>query len=153
MKAVAILQGNYQVSGKVVFEQNAPGKLVTITGNLTGLPPNNTRGFHIHTSGDLTGGCSTAGAHYNPFHRFHGAPEDFVRHVGDLGNIKSDASGNSNFVMTDKVISLNGFTSIIGRTVVVHTFFDDLGRAWDGEETTETGNSGSRAACGIIGIA
>jgi Cu/Zn superoxide dismutase len=65
-------------------------------------------------SGDLSGGCASAGAHFNPFGKTHGAPDDPKRHVGDLGNIKSDASGEASFVLTDKLISLNGVTSIVG---------------------------------------
>ncbi|KAF9474175.1 hypothetical protein BDN70DRAFT_885095 [Pholiota conissans] len=151
-KAIVVVQGDSQVSGKVVFEQTAPGKPVTITGNLRGLTPNASRGFHVHVSGDLSGGCATAGAHFNPFGKTHGAPEDAIRHVGDLGNIKSDASGKADFVLTDKLISLNGLTSIVGRSVVVHAGTDDLGRG-DDEESLKTGNAGARAACGVIGFA
>ena len=39
--------------------------------------------------GNLTNGCVTAGAHYNPYGLTHGGPSDEIRHVGDLGNIKA----------------------------------------------------------------
>jgi len=65
-------------------------------------------------SGDLSGGCASAGPHYNPFGKTHGAPSAPNRHVGDLGNIQADELGEANFVLTDGLLSLNGPTSIIG---------------------------------------
>lgn len=34
------------------------------------------------------------GAHFNPNNLTHGAPEDEIRHAGDLGNIIANADGN-----------------------------------------------------------
>jgi Cu-Zn family superoxide dismutase len=34
-----------------------------------------------------------AGPHFNPNNLTHGAPEDEVRHAGDLGNIVANAEG------------------------------------------------------------
>ena len=65
-------------------------------------------------SGDLSGGCLSAGAHFNPFSKNHGAPGDKDRHVGDLGNIESNEDGVAKFTFEDKLISLNGPQSIIG---------------------------------------
>ena len=70
--------------------------------------------------GDLTSGCASSLAHFNPFNAKHGAPGDIERHVGDLGNIQSDASGTASFNFEDKVISLNGPLGVVGRTLVVH---------------------------------
>ncbi|KAK0439880.1 superoxide dismutase [Armillaria borealis] len=116
-----------------------------------GLDPSASRGFHIHQSGDLSGGCVSAGPHFNPFGKNHGAPTDTDRHVGDLGNIKSDEAGVAAFSFSDSLISLNGPLSIIGRAVVVHAGTDDLGKGGD-EESLKTGNAGGRAACGVIGL-
>lgn len=65
-------------------------------------------------SGDLSGGCLSAGAHFNPFNKNHGAPDDKERHVGDLGNIKSDTNGVAKFTLEDSLVSLNGPLSVVG---------------------------------------
>ncbi|KAL7010196.1 SOD-1 superoxide dismutase (Cu-Zn) [Cystobasidiomycetes sp. EMM_F5] len=82
----------------------------------------------------------------------HGAPDAAERHVGDLGNVKTDGSGVAHLNITDKHLSLFGKNSIIGRTVVIHAGTDDLGKG-DNEETFKTGNAGGRNACGVIGFA
>ena len=38
------------------------------------------------------------GAHFNPNDMTHGAPEDEIRHAGDLGNIVANADGNDCFL-------------------------------------------------------
>ena len=68
----------------------------------------------ISTSGDLSEGCVSAGSHFNPLQKVHGAPGDSERHVGDLGNIESDSEGNVKITFEDRLISLNGALSIIG---------------------------------------
>ncbi|KAJ3526747.1 hypothetical protein NM688_g8222 [Phlebia brevispora] len=151
-KAVAVLKGDSGVGGTVIFTQSDPSGPVTVTGDLAGLDPSAQRGFHIHVSGDLSKGCASAGAHFNPFNKNHGAPSDRERHAGDLGNIESNEYGNAKFTLEDKIISLNGPTTIVGRSVVLHAGTDDLGQG-DNEESLKTGNAGPRAACAVIGLA
>lgn len=50
----------------------------------------------------------------NPFSKTHGAPDDEERHVGDLGNFKTDSNGNAEGTITDKKIKLIGPTSVLG---------------------------------------
>lgn len=50
----------------------------------------------------------------NPHGKTHGAPSDETRHVGDLGNFKTDAQGNGTGSVTDKLIKLIGPESVIG---------------------------------------
>uniref|UniRef100_A0A346R906 Superoxide dismutase [Cu-Zn] n=1 Tax=Epichloe coenophiala TaxID=5047 RepID=A0A346R906_EPICN len=152
VKAVAVLRGDAKVSGTVVFEQEEPeSSPTTITWDITGNDPNAKRGFHIHTFGDNTNGCTSAGPHFNPHGKTHGAPSDEARHVGDLGNIETDGQGNAKGSVKDKQIKLIGPHSVIGRTVVVHAGTDDLGKG-NNEESLKTGNAGPRPACGVIGI-
>jgi len=109
-------------------------------------------GFHIHEFGDNTNGCISAGAHFNPHDKVHGAPEDEIRHVGDLGNVEAGVNGVAKVNITDKLLTLSGPLSIIGRSVVVHADPDDLGKG--GHELSKTtGNAGGRSACGVIGVA
>ena len=121
-----------------------------MSGQITGLKEG-LHGFHIHEFGDNTNGCTSAGAHYNPLGKEHGAPEDQNRHVGDLGNVSAGSNGVANVDISDRAISLHGAHSIIGRSLVVHENPDDLGRG--GHETSKTtGNAGGRLACGVIGL-
>lgn len=149
-KAVCVLNGEV-VKGTLFFDQNSPDSPVKVTGEVTGLSQG-LHGFHVHEFGDNTNGCTSAGAHFNPYQKDHGGPGDEVRHVGDLGNIEAGSSGVAKVDITDKLISLTGSHSIIGRTLVVHADPDDLGKG--GHELSKTtGNAGARSACGVVGIA
>ncbi|KAJ7505257.1 superoxide dismutase [Mycena galericulata] len=131
LKAVVVLKGDSQATGTVTFEQLKSG-VTTVTGELHGLDPLAKRGFHIHQFGDLSGGCLSAGPHFNPYGKNHGAPSDTERHVGDLGNIQTDSTGSASFKFEDTLISLNGPLSIVGRAVVLHAVGQILWSTSDG---------------------
>ena len=79
--------------GTVLFTQTGPDECV-IDVDLKNLGKHGSKhGFHIHEKADFSEGCKSAGPHYNPFGKNHGAPEDEERHVGDLGNIIADEYG------------------------------------------------------------
>lgn len=107
-------------------------------------------GFHIHRFGNVKDSCSSATGHYNPLNKDHGSKDSEIRHVGDLGNIRIE-NNQYNAIMIDKMVSLYGQYSIIGRSVVLHSGQDDLGLAGDAS-SKKTGNAGPRYACGVIGI-
>ncbi|KAI8053489.1 Cu/Zn-superoxide dismutase [Syncephalis plumigaleata] len=150
VKAVAVLRGDSTVTGTIHFEQANEDTAVSVTGTLEGLKPGK-HGFHVHEFGDNTNGCTSAGSHYNPHSKSHGAPTDENRHAGDLGNIEANVSGVAEVNIVDKHLKLIGPYSIIGRTIVVHTDEDDLGQG-SSPQSLVTGNAGGREACGVIGV-
>jgi len=150
VKAVCVFKSG-DIEGKVTFTQEAAGKSTLVKGEVKGLAAGK-HGFHIHQFGDFTNGCTSAGGHFNPAGKEHGAPEDAVRHAGDLGNIIVGEDGKATVEMTDCQIPLIGENSIVGRSVVVHEGEDDLGLGGHAQSKT-TGNAGGRLACGVIGIA
>jgi Cu-Zn family superoxide dismutase len=113
-------------AGVIRFSQMSPDSPTIITGTINWLS-DGCHGFHIHSYGNLTKGCTSAGGHYNPFNKNHGGPEDNERHVGDLGNVHSNG-GIAKVDKVDKLIQLSGEYSIIGRSIVVHADKDDLGK-------------------------
>ena len=148
LEAVCVLKSD-KINGVVYFKETYNG--TEISGNLSGLKPNQKHGFHIHESGDLTDGCASACAHYNPFNKSHGGPNLVERHVGDLGNLEGDENGNCNFYMIDTLVKLSGPYSVIGRSVIVHEDEDDLGLGGQDDSLT-TGHAGKRVVCGVIGF-
>ncbi|XP_074363648.1 superoxide dismutase [Cu-Zn], chloroplastic-like [Apium graveolens] len=78
--------------------------------------------------GDTTNGCMSTGPYFNPEGFTHGAPEDEVRHAGDLGNIIANADGVAEATIVDTYVELSGPNAVIGRALVVHELEDDLGK-------------------------
>lgn len=60
---VAVVRGDSNIKGTVVFEQESESSPTTITWDITGHDPSAKRGMHIHTFGDNTNGCTSAGPH------------------------------------------------------------------------------------------
>ncbi|TPX64159.1 hypothetical protein SpCBS45565_g06126 [Spizellomyces sp. 'palustris'] len=149
--AVSVLRGDSPATGTVKFTQESDSAPTIIEIDLKDLTPGK-HGFHVHEFGDNTNGCTSAGGHFNPLNKTHGAPTDSVRHVGDLGNLVAGPDGTVKTQIEDQHIKLIGPLSIIGRTIVVHAGEDDLGRT-DHKESKLTGNAGGRVACGVIGVA
>ncbi|KAJ6309612.1 hypothetical protein OIU76_014535 [Salix suchowensis] len=145
-KAVAVLKGTSNVEGVVTLTQEADGP-TTVNARITGLTPG-PHGFHLHQYGDTTNGCMSTGAHFNPNNLKHGAPEDEIRHAGDLGNIVANAEGVAEAIIVDSQIPLSGPNTVIGRALVVHELEDDLGNGGH-ELSSTTGNAGGRLACGM----
>jgi Cu-Zn family superoxide dismutase len=145
-KAICILyptQGS-NVSGTITFIQTENG--VRVVADIQGLSKGK-HGFHIHEFGDCSSADGmSAGGHFNPDGKSHGAPMDMSRHMGDMGNLEADESGKAHLEYVDSTIQLNGANSILGRSVIVHKNEDDL-------KTQPTGNAGPRVACGVIGTA
>jgi superoxide dismutase, Cu-Zn family len=129
------------VQGKVTFTAEKGG--VHVVADLTGLTPGE-HGFHIHEKGDCSAPDGTsAGGHFNPGGKPHGAPDAAEHHAGDLGNIVADATGKAHLDAVFSFMTLAGPDSIVGHGFIVHAAADDL-------KTQPTGNAGARQACGVI---
>lgn len=145
--AVAVLKSE-TVNGIIYVTEYE--NITHIEGKITGLKPNKKHGFHIHEYGDLTDGCASACAHFNPYNKNHGGRTSSERHVGDLGNLEADIFGNCNFKFNDSLVKLSGETNVLGRSFVIHEDEDDLGFGGQ-KDSLITGHAGKRLACGVIG--
>lgn len=139
MATINPTKGN-TVNGTVTFTKVDDG--IKIVADINGLAPGK-HGFHIHEFGDCSDDAAAAGAHFNPTHHKHGSPEDLDRHVGDLGNLVADEKGSAHYERIDNIISFDGESSIIGRSIIVHADADDF-------HTQPAGASGAKMACGVI---
>ncbi|XP_020248073.1 LOW QUALITY PROTEIN: superoxide dismutase [Cu-Zn], chloroplastic-like [Asparagus officinalis] len=148
-KAVAVLKGNSRSRAWSTLLQEDDGP-TTVKVRVTGLTPG-LHGFHLHEFGDTTNGCISTGPHFNPNGMTHGAPEDEIRHAGDLGNIVANSEGVAEATIVDSQIPLSGPNAVVGRAFVVHELEDDLGKGGH-ELSLSTGNAGGRLACGVVGL-
>lgn len=145
-QAVAVIHGFGDSPAKGVIYFKAVGDGVEIMGEIRGLKPGK-HGFHIHEFGDVSSADAKChGGHFNPDKKDHGGPDSENRHVGDLGNITANGRGVAQVRIKDKLVSLSGRRSIIGRAVIIHAKADDL-------KTQPSGDAGERIAGGVVGIA
>ena len=134
-------KGN-KVSGTVTFTQE--GDKTTVAVDLKGLKPGE-HGFHIHETGDCSApDAKSAGEHFNPEKKQHGAPTAAEHHAGDLGNITADKKGDvkTSITTTDLTVA-EGPHSVVGKAVIVHGKADDL-------KSQPAGNAGPRIGCGVV---
>ena len=131
------------VSGEVTFEE-IRGRGVLVRVNARNVPPG-LHGFHIHEKGDCSAPDATsAGGHFNPANRPHGAPGAKRNHAGDLGNLLADEGGNIKYESLHEGFTLaRGRASALGKAVVLHAKPDDL-------KSQPAGDAGGRIACGVI---
>lgn len=147
----AIAVFNDIIQGNVRFTEDLYNKRIRIDLHLNGLMPNSLHGFHVHEAGDLTDKCTSMCAHFNPYGNTHGCPGMRERHVGDLGNIKTNSNGEAKYTFYDNIIKLRGSKcNIIGRGLIIHEDKDDCGKG-ENAESIKTGNAGKRIACAVIG--
>lgn len=134
-------QGN-QVKGTIRF--NESGGKMRVVADISGLKPGK-HGLHIHEKGDCSAPDATsAGGHFNPEKKNHGAPDSAEHHLGDLGNIEADARGKAHLDRTVDFLTIAVDPNTIeGKAVIVHAQEDDL-------HSQPVGNAGARVACGVI---
>lgn len=147
--AIAVFNDN--IKGIVRFREDFDTNAIIIDLNLSGLKSNSLHGFHVHEAGDLTDKCTSMCSHFNPYGKKHGCPGITERHVGDLGNIRTNSKGEAKYSFYDNVIKLRGTKcNIIGRGLIIHEDEDDCGQGGNAE-SLKTGNAGKRIACAVIG--
>jgi Cu-Zn family superoxide dismutase len=150
IKAVAVFNDDV-IKGTVKFSETDTNNRVKIVVSIVGLNPNALHGFHVHESGDLTDKCTSMCAHFNPYGKTHGCPGMTERHVGDLGNLKTDAYGEAKYTFYDNVIKLRGAkANILGRGLIIHADPDDCGQGGF-PDSLVTGHAGKRISCAVIG--
>jgi len=134
----------HSAQGSLVLTQ--AGTSVRIEGEVTGLDPGGTHGFHIHETGDCSDpDAEGAGGHLNPTGDVHGNPLGDRHHLGDMRNLEANAEGRAvvRHVIDDAGLGA-GTHSLRGRAVIVHAGADDY-------TTDPAGDAGERIACGVIG--
>lgn len=130
-------------TGSVRFVQK--GDKVAVSGEVRGLKPGATHGFHVHEKGDCSSGDGmSTGGHFNPGGSPHGQHGHGGHHAGDLPSLQADASGVARFSFESTTIRVGGGTTdVVGRGLIVHRDPDDY-------RTQPTGNAGPRLACAVI---
>lgn len=131
--------------GVATLTETGSGVLISI--EVTGLPPSQWVGFHIHETGtcDHTDGHESAGAHYNPLEAEHGYFAEAGPHAGDMPNQYVPADGVLRAEVLNTFVTLDdGDTGILGRALMVHAGADDY-------ESQPSGDAGDRLACAVIG--
>ena len=108
-----------------------------------------TYGVHVHTAGRCEApGFNSAGPHWNPTMREHGAQNPQGPHRGDLPNLIVGANGQGEiaFTVPDARLAggVGGMLDADGAAIVVHQGADDY-------RTDPSGNSGARIGCGVFG--
>lgn len=141
---LAPTQGNTATGQVSLMQQRGQ---VLVKAEIDGLSPG-LHGFHVHEKGDCSApDATTAGGHFNPEGKAHGAPGQTAHHAGDLGNLLANASGHASFKLAvpeqEFTLVQNAPNSIVGRALIVHAAPDDL-------QGQPAGNSGKRIACGVI---
>jgi Cu-Zn family superoxide dismutase len=117
------------IAGTIRFDELLGGG-VRMTFDLRGFRPHAVHAIHIHEFGDLSQGCTSLGGHFNPTHVAHGRGID--GHAGDLfNNLRADANGRfvARFYTPRLSLQPQSPANVLGRSVVIHAYPDDLGDA------------------------
>ena len=131
--------------GMATFREVSGGVVIDV--DVKGLTPG-LHAVHVHTIGKCEGPAFTsAGGHFNPAQKKHGLRSAEGPHAGDMPNMYIAKDGTGRFeVLADNITLKTGDRSVFdadGSALVIHAGADD-------DMTDPTGNSGDRAACGVI---
>jgi superoxide dismutase, Cu-Zn family len=112
--------------------------------------PSGFHGFHVHTVGRCEApGFTSAGGHFNPAGATHGD------HAGDLPSLLFTSDGEATLEATTDRFSLSDLRDADGSAVIIHSGRDNFANiparyGGPDAETLNTGDAGSRAACGVV---
>jgi len=134
-----------QAVGTARFTQ--AGRVVRVIVETKGLPPG-AHAVHVHAVGKCDPpDFNSAGPHFNPTNRQHGALNPQGSHAGDLPNMTVATDGTGRMETTTEQLTLGSGASSVwdadGSAVIVHASPDDF-------KTDPTGNAGARIACGVL---
>jgi len=135
--------------GRVRMHEGRRDGVVHLRVRVRDLPPG-FHGFHVHTTGRCDApGFTTAGGHLNPAGTSHAA------HAGDLPSLLVNDDGRARLAATTDRFSLGDLRDADGSAVMVHSGPDNFANiparyGTPDQETLDTGDSGSRIACGVV---
>jgi len=143
----AIIDSSGARAGQITAVQNPDGVLLQI---LATRLTQGEHGLHLHASPECEPPAfQSAGGHFNPGARQHGAKNPSGPHAGDLPNLVANDKGEARAQLLIPGVTLNPGPHSIGvpgTALVIHAKPDD-------EMTDPTGNSGARIACAVISVA
>lgn len=151
MTVTPLASADGTVLGSVRLLQETGGTRVVAT--VKGLPAG-VYAIHIHAVGSCVGpDFASAGGHFNPEKKMHGAMNPAGSHQGDLPNITVDAATTPTGASDGSIDALrpglrlrDGDAPLFdadGAAVVIHAKADDY-------MTDPTGNAGARLLCGVV---
>lgn len=130
-------------NGTATLTQTSEGVLIEL--EVTGLPPDQWVGFHVHETGtcDHETDHESAGGHFNPTDAEHGYLAADGPHAGDMPNQYVGADGMLRAQVFNHRVALEGENAIRGKALMIHGGQDDY-------SSQPSGDAGNRQACAVI---
>ena len=135
--------------GRVWMHEDRRHGAVRIAVGVRDLPAG-FHGLHIHTTGRCDAPAfTTAGGHFNPSGMTHGA------HAGDLPSLLVTGGGTAMLTTATDRFTIADLRDADGSAVMVHSGRDNFANiparyGGPDQETLNTGDAGSRIACGVV---
>ena len=131
-------------AGVATISKRSDGIFLSLEGQ--SLQPG-TFGMHLHAVGKCEApDFASAGGHWNPSMKQHGADNPMGSHSGDLPNVVagSDKKLTLEYKLQDMQLEgEGGFLDNDGGSIIIHEKADDY-------KTDPSGNSGKRIICGVF---